>query len=551
MDKKRYGKAVTASCLALFVVLFAVYYFIHRSTGLISSDNTTMFPMLIDFFNGNFLLNGWNVNTSTYIFTDTVWCIPGMLLGIHVPVIMSMCGAFFHAGFVSIFMYLILNDEYETGHIKSPVTAFAAAALYLMLFSVVPYAGFTIDNPFYLYLNLNGHAGTFLFIAVQMLLLYLWRKSDYKRKLYPVLFTVYGVMGQMSDSMPLMLFFGPLCVYGAYYLFWPKVERNKRKDIFLIISSVLIVVVSAVVNKIIGMIGGLELVGIPMSLNTPGQIVSSLKPMMIKTLILFGFDTKYGIALTPYSVTASAIALLAAVSVIYQIVLALRSKPDRFGLLLTIGIVSNLAGFFLVNTDGEAASRYLLTIPFFGTALIVKSVLAITAHKRKAAGAITVFVFAIAVTYAAVNIARLKDVPHYAKDGEAVALYLEENGVKTGYGSIWIYTAVSSYTDFDTLLIPIQWDGLGVGFYHHYMFVNPKWYENSDIHYVVIPSNEDDLYSEGGKRSDFIKFAGEPDEDIVFGAYEVMYYERDLSVFSITHAMETGTNMWDQVNGSA
>ena len=44
-------------------------------------------------------------------------------------------------------------------------------------------------------------------------------------------------------------------------------------------------------------------------------------------------------------------------------------------------------------------------------------------------------------------------------------------------------------------------------------------------------SDEDDAYAVDGERSDFIKIAGEPDEDRVFGIYEVMYYEDDLSEY--------------------
>ena len=51
----------------------------------------------------------------------------------------------------------------------------------------------------------------------------------------------------------------------------------------------------------------------------------------------------------------------------------------------------------------------------------------------------------------------------------------------------------------------------------------------SFIHYIVLQSDETDAYSVLGARYEFIDIAGEPDEDMVFGKYEVMYYDRDLS----------------------
>lgn len=109
---------------------------------------------------------------------------------------------------------MTLSDEYERGYLKGFKIPSLFTVIYLMLIAVVPYFGFTIENPTYLYLNLNLHAGAFMFIAIEMLLLYLWKESDYTKNIYPVVFTVYGILGQMSDDTPLMIFFGPLCVYG-------------------------------------------------------------------------------------------------------------------------------------------------------------------------------------------------------------------------------------------------------------------------------------------------------------------------------------------------
>ena len=545
-EEKTYRWRVTAVSVILFVLLFVVYFIYHQNTQLIAFDNTTMFPIMIDFFNGNYLMKNWIVSTSSFMFTDNVWFIPGLLLGVHVPTLMSFCGALFHAGFVAIMLYLILRDEKK--HMAGTLYAVIVAALYLMLFAVIPCAGYTMENPLYLYLNLNEHAGTFLFVIVEILLLYLWRDSQYKRKIYPILFTVYGLLGQMSDSMPLMVFFGPLCVYCAYFLIWPNVERNRKKDMFLIADSVLIVVLSSLINKIVSYYGGLTILGVSMGVNSPHQIAVNIKTVMIKMLLLFGYDTKYGISITPYVVIVCLIIGLIAVSVLYQIILAIKSGPDRLGLLLSLGIISNLIGIICIDTGGDAASRYILTVPFFGTALVVKFAASFGSRFKISGRCLLGFMLIISVGYSVKNITELAKVPNYGKDGEALAQYLEQRHVSVGYGGYWVSTVISSYTDFDTLIVPVRWDGEGVGFYHRDVLVNTEWYENRDIHYLVIQSDEGDLYSYDARRSDFIKFAGEPDEDVVFGIYEVLYYERDLSVYSITNAMNSGTDIYEIIN---
>ena len=79
-------------------------------------------------------------------------------------------------------------------------------------------------------------------------------------------------------------------------------------------------------------------------------------------------------------------------------------------------------------------------------------------------------------------------------------------------------------------MIPVWWNGSPVLF-NHKVLINTDWYDVTDIHYIVLLSDEDDAYAVDGERSDFIKIAGEPDEDRVFGIYEVMYYEDDLSEY--------------------
>ena len=263
-SRSRNTTRVTVACSALFIVLFVVYYLYHQNTQLMAADNSSMFPMLLDFLGGNYLLKGWVIGSGSFAFTDTIWCVPFILAGVHYPVIMSICGAFFHAGFIAIMLWLVITDEYQRGNINKISYAIIAVTVYLLLFAIVPYEGYTIENPTYIYLNLNEHSGTYLFIAVEILLLYLWRKSDYKNKVLPIVFTVYGILGQISDSTPLMVFFGPLCIYSLYFIIWPDVDKRRKKDLFLICDSILIVVSASLINKLISYLGGMEIFGVGM-----------------------------------------------------------------------------------------------------------------------------------------------------------------------------------------------------------------------------------------------------------------------------------------------
>ena len=529
--EKNGKKYINIACIAVFAVLFAAYFFYHRNTQLISSDNMFMLPMLLDFLDGNILLKGWSVNTSSYIFTDTIWCLPGFLLGMPVPVVISMCAAFFHAGFTAVMLWIVLTDEYEQGRIKGPAAAAAASAAYLMLFAVVPYKGYTIENPTYMYFNLCVHAGTFLFIAFEMLILYLWRRSGYKKAVYPVVFTVYGIMGQMSDSTPLMVFFGPLMVYSLYYIIWPKVPKNRKKDIFLVCDSIFIVIGADLVKKLIMALGGLKVVGVGMGIAPADRIMLNLKTMLIKMLLLFGYDTANGIDISIGLIVACLIIGLIGLCVIYHVVLAFKGKPDSIGLLLSLGMISDVIGTVFISTngsDGFVSSRYVMAVAFYGTALIAKTVLGLSRKAGLQVRILTAFVLIMSAGFAVNNLKDLKDIPNYRADGEAAAAYIEQKGGGVGYGAAWVAEAVSTYMDFDPMILPVWWS-YEPYIYPNKLFVYPEWYDSRDIHYIVLQSDETDAYSVLGARHEFIDIAGEPDEDMVFGKYEVMYYDRDLS----------------------
>lgn len=536
MEGKTYKRNVTIASLLMFAVLFVIYFVFHQKTQYTAADNSSMFQVMLDFFGGNYLMKHWIVSTSSFMFTDSIWFLPGLLLGIHAPTLMSFCGAVFHAGFVAVMLYLLLMGEREK--IRSPKVAVIVSVIYLMLFAVIPYAGYTMENPVYLYLNLNEHSGTYLFVVLEILLLHLWRESDYKKKRYPIIFTIYGILGLMSDSTSLMVLYGPLCVYSAYFLIWPKVERNRKKDLFLIGDSIAIVVISSLINKVIKNMGGMTIRGIGLALLDKPSMIDHAKKLIIKILLLFGYDNRYGLQINASFIIACLVSGMVLVSLIYQVIIALKSKPDRLGLLLSIGIVSNMVGFVFINTGFDAASRYIMAMPFYGTALIVKFVLAIMSEKQKLGKAVIAVALVISMAFGIYHLIGMRNVPRYADDGEAVAEYIRQKGGGNGFGALFIYTAISAYTDFDSTIVPIWWDG-GPWYYTHYVLLNEEWYKLDDIHYVVIQSDPNDPYSEFGLRDEFLRIAGEPDEDVVFGQYEILYYENtDLSEFEYSPEFE-------------
>lgn len=117
-------------------------------------------------------------------------------------------------------------------------------------------------------------------------------------------------------------------------------------------------------------------------------------------------------------------------------------------------------------------------------------------------------------------------------DAEEMANYIEERNLGNGYGDFWTASLVSSYTDFDDLVIQVYSNSNGFAEYPE--LVSTKWYGEDDIHYVLF--YEDDTKNSMCRESDVTEFLGEPDQDVIIGAYELLYYQEDISEYLLSDA---------------
>ena len=106
---KKYNKKLyVVGCVLLFCILLYTYYKFHEKV-IVTSDNTTMLPLLKDWIEGNFLLRNWIVGTNNFFFTETIWCMLGLLLGMDSIDIVYFIPAIFFVGFLfffKLFFYL-------------------------------------------------------------------------------------------------------------------------------------------------------------------------------------------------------------------------------------------------------------------------------------------------------------------------------------------------------------------------------------------------------------------------------------------------------------
>ena len=539
IDEKKRNKYLLCFLILTFIILFSIYYIHHQTLQLVSSDVTTMFPLLSDWLKGNILLKNWTVGTNSFFFTDTIWCIPGELLGLPASQIMSYTGALFHAGFVTIMLYVFIIAQ-DASKDKFTISTILKYLTYILIAGTVPYIAT------YVYLNLNGHAGAFFMIAIEFLLLHHWSNQKDRNPFWLIIYTIIGVLINASDSITLLVLFGPACIYSLYYLLWPYVKEGKRKKYFsLLLCNAFAAIGGKLFNHFIKMLGGLKVQGLGMQLLSLTDASWRVSPYIEKVYNLFGFSSSMWQANPVYGLFVCLLIFLIIFAVIWQLVKAVKCKPDSKCLFLSISIIINLCACIFMNV--AIVDRYILSFPLFGIVLVIRTFNPVF---DKFLNTQNIIRFLISVTCAAIaavfclyNTYVVFTSKRMTYDAEEMANYIQKEGLGTGYGDFWPSSLISSYTNFSNLIIPVFSET--TCFNEYTELINAQWYTETNIHYIVLFA--DDTRNLMCQKSDVVNFIGNPNKDITIGQYELLYYNNDISEYLIS---ETSVQYNKVIGGS-
>lgn len=520
------------SPLIVFITLFIAYFLYHRAVMPISSDVTTMLPLLQDWLAGNILLSGWVVGTNSFFFTDTIWCAPWMLLKVDCPTITSIAAALFRAGYVALMLWLLMSeDERRTGRQANLLIAGG----FVLLAGVVPLTGI------YPYLNLNGHAGAFFCMAILLCLLAEWRRAEGGgAHVWLALFVAFGALFYASDGVTLMLLFGPLCVWASYYAIVDWHEKGKRRRALIMCAvSIAVVLCGKAFHVVIYRLGGFIRIGYPTEILGLAGLRGRANAYLGMLYQLFGFDPGMWSTLPVFAIVVHVLLVLIALATLAQIVLAFQRKADGIALFFALAICANIVGCLFVST--VPAPRYIMGVPLYGFALMARTVAllrwkeglsttkerSITACPRlisfaRVATAVLVVFYCVSVSVASVSEAKAQDT-----DMREVAAYIQEHNLGTGYGEFWAASVVSSYSDFQNLTMQVTSSEESLAPY--YMLNKASWYHANDIHYVLCLKGDPGAVS--CREGDVRACCGKPDTVVEIGGYRLMIYQKDLSVY--------------------
>ena len=504
---KKYNKKLyVVGCVLLFCILLYTYYKFHEKV-IVTSDNTTMLPLLKDWIEGNFLLRNWIVGTNNFFFTETIWCMLGLLLGMDSIDIVYFIPAIFFVGFLFFSSYFFIWENATVDKRVKRISMF----VFFAVIGIVPISSS------YALLNLNSHNGLYLFIILEIVLVLEYLKKPGNIR-YIFLYIVVGIGVCFSDGMSLMILIAPVVGFSCYNCFFEGGER--RKSIIIFCSSIIMYFIAKLCEILLENTGGMITRGIPIQITSFDMIPQRLKGFFRAGKGFLGFSISNNLYW--------GIMIVLGAFFVYSFVLCLIKiffhKIEKETLIIWLTIAFNLIGCLCTNV--AIVDRYIAPTYLFGgllSCIELSNILKLLGNKalKYAKVIICLCMFIIAGARISENIRA----PKLGMEEKKVVAFLEENNYGNGYADFWCGSVLSSYSNFEIEIYPIWSNADMLSPYDE--LINKDWYREKNIHYIIM--NADDSQNAFCKKRQVIEILGIPQEENIFGKYEILYWNKDIS----------------------
>lgn len=501
------------------VILTGFYYWYHLRVTL-SSDSTTMIPVAMDLLQGNLLLRGWIFGTNNFLFSETIFYLPGVLVGMKIWQLLYIIPAVTFSALLVINIFTFLF--YGKSQISERRKLYAAVSYVLLVGAISYHTAYTL-------LNANSHNGLYVFIGVEIWLIF--RYLDTKKYRYVVLYIMIGALLQFSDGVFLMAMIAPaagMCLYFGLQAWLAREKEALIQYVIIFGGTCATYALAKAISLFFQSMGGMETRGLPIQIVTPGVAVRRLFQYKDEALLLWGYkaDTQGSMVAQIYNLLIVLFFVMTVFAFFFHVSYIVKRKISRERMILWLMMLFNVGGCLF--TDTAIFHRYLVPTYIYGTMLLILTVmdiLNVCSTRFRRGLALIGMVSCIGISsYRVGEVVQIGDVMKYQKQ---VAAYLTEHEMGNGYGDFFSASLIASFTEFKNNIYPISVSG---GKIHPYVeLIKKDWYERNDIHYIVV--NAEDQNNIFCKKRDAVAMLGEPDEAIVIGVYEILYWDTDISKY--------------------
>lgn len=518
----KHKKLISAVSFCLFFAVYALYCVgLFLRVG-IDSDYSNLVLEATDILSGNFFLSGWNMTGISFITTDLLYFVAGVLVA------GSTIRAYFVAVtlmFLTLFLgAVLLLKTGENGVKPGDLLVLLAVAGIPNVFSAGILRAHTAV-PAYVFLAL--FCGTMAFRA---------HKNNKKRSvvLWLAGFTLLLALGCAGDPLTLIIGAAPV-VLALVWLILGKNPQNVRFSLAVIGCTAGSAVLGTLIEKLYILAGGvnkntfLEM----KSFCTLEQLEEKFRIYLTAVLEMFGANF-LGKPLVSIDTLWYFLRTLLVIFVFYIIIrniidFLMRKECDLISVILSLGfaLISFLCIFTEVLVNIHTA-RYFAYLPMMSAVLIVRYFKFHKPLEKKIfSGKISMKIpaYLLAGVLLASSIAPVSFV-RTGQFQDRLGRFLEENGLEYGYAKFWNASHVTLATEGRVKVRSVLSDGNVFGKY--VWFCKDEWYEPEYANFVIVDLDENkDGF--GTTETAALNAFGEPSERLVFENVVICVYDYDIS----------------------
>ena len=524
---------VRAILIILTAVIPACCYAALHSRVIVSSDTTTTLPMASDILSGNVWLKNWILGSNNFYFTEILAYAAGRLAGFSFHTLITWIPSLALGLTFSLLLAFLLP---ELERYKRIVSYIIFALLFISILIIVPW------QSSYALINANSHNNLYALIAVCLLFVAAFQAGH----IWPLpLLVLLGSLLYFSEGVTLMVLIGPLVLFGLL----SAIGSRRPRPFLLTLSGALMYAGGKGISDLFQHMGGLVTRGLPMHLLSPEDAAGRISDWAEQFGVLLDAPLVSS-RVTVYTTFARCAAVLFAAGLVYGIVRFFRLSWRR-QLLLLIALL-NIGGCLF--TDVAITHRYIVPAFYAGFLLLFLFISDITEHLlnraaavipsagafsfwRAASALLISFCTVFSVFFGAGKWSAFAAQPVLGSDEQRLADFIRDRNLGDGYANFWSASVVAYNADFDFQIFPV-YTSTGSGTFVAYPeLIRRDWYGETGIHYFVVHETE-----EGSREilQQVVSIAGEPDADYLFGDYELLWYDSDLSAL-------LGNGLYDNV----
>lgn len=519
--------------IILTAVIPACCYAALHSRVIVSSDTTTTLPMASDILSGNIWLKNWILGSNNFYFTEILAYAAGRLAGFSFHTLITWIPSLALGLTFSLLLAFLLP---ELERYKRIVSYIIFALLFISILIIVPW------QSSYALINANSHNNLYALIAVCLLFVAAFQAGH----IWPLpLLVLLGSLLYFSEGVTLMVLIGPLVLFGLL----SAIGSRHPRPLLLTLSGALMYAGGKGISALFQHMGGLVTRGLPIHLLSPEDAAGRISDWADQFGVLLDAPLVSS-RVTVYTTFARCAAVLFAAGLVYGIVRFFRLSWRR-QMLLLIALL-NIGGCLF--TDVAITHRYIVPAFYAGFLLLFLFISDITEHLlnraaavipsagafsfwRAASALLISFCTVFSVFFGAGKWSAFAAQPVLGSDEQRLADFIRDRNLGDGYANFWSASVVAYNADFDFQIFPV-YTSTGSGTFVAYPeLIRRDWYGETGIHYFVVHETE-----EGSREilQQVVSIAGEPDADYLFGDYELLWYDSDLSAL-------LGNGLYDNV----